>query len=182
MWLLLTHTGDPDLGDFGEVINDLADQYNSNQIQLMTDTVSLLRVDATWFLGTGDLRSVIGRSDVGAVTADPVNDAGASVCGNWAIAASYRGGHPRNYYPGVPGNQVDNGSDIHADFLTDWNAALVAFLSNSNSITEGSIGSCTVGTVSFQTAGAWRTPPIFRPYIGAFTDPTLASQRRRIHG
>jgi hypothetical protein len=180
VWLLLTHAGDPDLGDFGEVVSHLGEGWGNGFGPNCTPDTHFAIADGTWYLGTGDLRAVTSIDLEGTGASETIDDAAACMCLNWVIGASYRGGHPRNYIPGPQSGQVTNGSDLSTLLQTDLADAATGILLDINGFTSGGISAVELGTVSFQTDNDWRDPPIFRPYIGAFAHNKLATQRRRI--
>src|SRR6266550_814822 len=113
-WLDLTHSGTPDGGDFAEVVNDVLANYSGAFMGSLSRDFQVTGATGEWFLGTGNLSGFSAGAAVGSSDADAVQDAGASFVISWFIAASYRGGHPRTYLPGVDAAIVTNGSQIDA--------------------------------------------------------------------
>jgi hypothetical protein len=99
---------------------------------------------------------------------------------NWAISAYYRGGKPRTYMPGVPQSVVTDGRTLSSAYRSALATDAASFITDVNAITHGGITAVQLGTVSFQVGKNWRTPPIFRPYVGASVRQIMGTQRRRL--
>jgi hypothetical protein len=105
-----------------------------------------------------------------------------AACVSWSIAAAYRGGHPRNYMPGIStGYLTAEGSNelstaAAVNLATAWNN----FNSDVNGFTLDS-DPITMGTVSYVRNKAPRVTPVFYGYRSdaARVNTRLASQRRR---
>lgn len=154
--------------------------YASDPYGLMSNSVTVTALRGVLHQDTDlYLASEITGSFIGADTGfqQPASEA---VCVSWQIAAHYRGGKPRTYMPGVTDHWV--GTERLMDgtkrttMVTRWNSALSAV----NALTTGGASNVKLGTVSFQTGNAWRSPPVFRPYISANVHPRFATQRRRL--
>jgi len=104
-----------------------------------------------------------------------------AACISWRLRAHYRGGHPRTYLPGIPDSAKVNVDEWSGSFTAAAVSAANAFKNDCNSAGSGTVTDTQLGTVSFVHAGAWRTPPIFRPFVGdAFMDSRIDTQRRRL--
>jgi len=103
-----------------------------------------------------------------------------AVCISWAIGASYRGGKPRWYIPGVPGTAVTTpgGSTMAGTYAANLETVAEFVRANVNSSTVSGF-SLSLGTISYQTGHAARPTPLFRPFTGSRVHERLDSQRRR---
>jgi hypothetical protein len=103
-----------------------------------------------------------------------------AICLSWKIAASYRGGKPRWYLPGIPFSAfVHQGdstiSSTYANLLLG-NASV--FLGAFNG-TLASGHAETLGTISFQSGHVARPVPFFRAFTDVAVHERVDSQRRR---
>src|ERR1700722_1285197 len=99
---------------------------------------------------------------------------------SWKLPATWRGGKPRTY---LPAESVDNTDSVYTftdAHVAGMQAAAVAFLTACNAITATGITAMELGTVSFQHALAWRTPPIFFGYVAGGVQKRICTQRRRL--
>jgi hypothetical protein len=103
-----------------------------------------------------------------------------AVCWSWSIAASYRGGKPRTYLPGIPQSALSdpNGAAITPTYATALEGYGVAFKSAVNSITVSPSG-IELGSPSYFLHNAVRPTPIFFPFLACTVHERVDSQRRR---
>ena len=103
-----------------------------------------------------------------------------AICWSWSIAASYRGGKPRWYIPGIPNNALiaPGDSQIGGTYATAFKNAGNAFAAALNAASPGG-HDVVLGTISYQTAHAPRPTPLFRPFGTCHVHERVDSQRRR---
>jgi hypothetical protein len=101
---------------------------------------------------------------------------------NWTIGAFYRGGHPRTQLGGVPMTKRTNSRLWDPTYLSSCVSGMAAFHAALNAITTPDVTSYTHFVPSFQTGGAWRSPPIVRNIISVVGRRTIGTQRRRLTG
>jgi hypothetical protein len=157
-----------------------ADAYSDNLLPNLSNLLTLTSVSAILYsTDTEDLHATASTSLGGSVSGNPM-PAQVSIGITWAIAVSYRGGHPRTYLCGVPYAAMDGlttiqntvASAIASDAAT-LHTALEAFSGTNWSATEH-------GVMSFVRSGDWRDPPVFYRITGARVDARLDTQRRRL--
>lgn len=103
-----------------------------------------------------------------------------AIVGSWSIAASYRGGKPRWYLPGVPASAVLQlgSAQLSPSFASGIQVSLAAI----RTALQGFLVSgqaWNLGTISYQTGHAARPTPLFRLFTGVRVHERLDSQRRR---
>lgn len=137
--------------------------------------------EVTYFLpGSEALRSTALEGLNGSHSGGGLTNA-TSLCISWPIAAMYRGGHPRTYLAGIPDSATVSGHTFDTSYLTACTGRFATFRSSVNGHTAGALTSLQLGTVSFVHNKAWRTPPVFRAFVGAPTaDTRIDTQRRRL--
>lgn len=110
-----------------------------------------------------------------------VLEAGLAIVISWLTAGYWRGGKPRTYVPGATGNISPTAqSQWSSATLTAMQTAAAAFRTGVNALTGGTtITGTSLGFVSFFTAGAARTTPLFFAFTGQKIHPRVAHQRRR---
>lgn len=101
---------------------------------------------------------------------------------SWSIPISYRGGHPRTYMPGCPGQIVDTsgGRTWQAGYLTSLNSAFTAFQTACNGAIGGGSTTAQLGMVSYTKGKEPRATPIFYPFGVPTAKSRLCTQRRRL--
>lgn len=180
LYVDLTASGVITIDDLAALALGLSLEVEGEWLPVLTSDWTCQTIDIVFYkVGGGTLRYTLDVGNPGSLTGT-IEDAAASYVVDWVISDSYRGGHPRSYLAGVHTAYIDNGSDFGGVNRATFAAAMADFLNAVNALTPGTITDVALGTVSFSTAGAWRDPPIFRPYTSVRVSPKLGSQRRRI--
>ena len=160
-------------------LDAMAGDYNSTLMQHMGVDATFTNGKAQLFLAAPDVLVVESTyTYAGAVTDDAESNSACYVL-SWLISASYRGGKPRTYLPGVN----EHGTSDHRSVtpatalaLTNdaiaWKAAIAA-------LGVSDLSSPVLGCVSFRTGNAPRGTALFRPFTGVTVHPRLGTQRRR---
>jgi hypothetical protein len=149
---------------------------------VMTTNTTLATVEVT------DLSSRTGNQGL-----DQVGGAGASATtpypANVAVALTlkianrYRGGHPRMYLPGVPGNASSNGRTLNSTNQNAYTNAGRAFLTHINSLTIGSTTWALAAVSYYHKVGgieAYKVPPDVYVITDIICHGRLDSMRRRL--
>lgn len=171
-----------DSTDLDTLASTIATSWGTNIAPHLSDSVTLTNVQIVYLPSAGtEVLGTWGGSKPGTRTAQQLQDASGAYVMSWKIGAYYRGGHPRWYVPGVATSDITNGSDVSGTAQGAFATAFAALRGAINSATTTHISSVTMGTVSFQTGNAWRSPPIFRAFGSVALSKKLGNQRRRIH-
>lgn len=179
-WLKLTESGTVDTADLTAIADGISAAWAAHVAGQVNTAVYLQQVKVTHWDGSGVETQYVGTySHEGGQTSQMRNCAAAIVV-DWFISAHYRGGHPRSYWPGPSDTDIDNGATLHSTYRTNLATAAAAFLTAVEAITSTNVTAVEMGTVSFVHAGAWRTPPEFRRYIGSGIRSVLGTQKRRL--
>lgn len=179
-WLELTESGTIDVSDLTTIADAISAAWNSHVAPVVTTNVFLTQVKVTHFDSGGTETQYVGTYSHEGTQTSQLHSCADCIVVDWFISAHYRGGHPRSYWPGPSDTDIDNGSTLHSTYRSSLASAAAAFLTAINAITSTHASAVAMGTVSFQHAGAWRTPPVFRPYIGSAIRPVLGIQKRRL--
>ena len=99
---------------------------------------------------------------------------------NWSIAASYRGGHPRTYLPGIPEEAIIEDRYLGGGYRAAYTGDANDWLNGINILSHGTITGVELGTVAFFRDLAALAPPRFEPYQIGAAARTIATQRRRV--
>ncbi len=181
-YLAVTTDGTKTAADLKTVIDAYAAAFFARMKTSMSSSVTLTDVKAVWITSAGnEIAYENSLSDVmtgGAL----VQNVATCIVLNWAIGAYYRGGHPRTYLPGVIVANTTGNNALTSGYQASIAAAAVLWLSDANALAGVHILTVKMGTISFQTAKAWRTPPIFRAYSSASVRAIMGTQRRRLGG
>lgn len=180
-----------DVTGAGVIVNDLSSVANAIETAFAADMVpvlaggyDLITIDLVYQSGVGtEIAFTKAVSHSGGRAGSNLPDAAVCHVIDWVISARYRGGHPRWYLAGIVEGDTSNGSDVSSAAQTAVIAGCNSFRNAINAITTTNITAVVMGTVSFQTAGAWRTPPVFRQYTSVKygNGGKIGNQRRRIH-
>jgi len=105
---------------------------------------------------------------------------GAAICLSWLSNATWRGGRPRTYLPGIVQNDLAavNGSALASGVPASFASAGNAVLTTMNAVTDAG-NSFTMGFPSYYTNYTLRPVPVFYPLGSAIVHSRLDSQRRR---
>jgi hypothetical protein len=180
LWLGLTASSRSQ-ADLNNILASIDAAWKTAAQPWMSNVSGYTNTDGIWITpGGGEIVGSNTNTWVGSITSAPVQDRGACWLVNWHLNAYYRGGHPRTYLPGITAAEVTNGSAVNSTDAASLAANMLTFMTAVNALSHGGISAVTLGTVSFQHANAWRTPPIFRGYTGVSVSTMLATQRRRI--
>lgn len=169
------------VNDLTALATAIATAWNTNVAPTACSEVTLSQVQVIFIPSVGnELVGSWSGTHAGTAAGASIPDAAACAVIDWAIGAYYRGGHPHTQAPGVPLSTVTSGSIIsstqRAALATGWNA----FRNAVNAITETSISAVVMGTLSFASANAWRSTPVFRNYSSCTVRNVLGSVRRRL--
>lgn len=181
-YLNLTHTT-VTVTDLQTIADGIHTAWTAQFKPIMTSSVVLSQVDVRFIPTSGsELRYTGSYSETGTSTDTQVSDAGACMVISWVISDYYRGGHPRMYIPCARNQTITNGSDVSSSLWSTVVGNANAFRNAINALTSSNVSAVVMGTVRFQHANAWLTPPVFTPFTSAKMGKSgkLASQRRRI--
>jgi hypothetical protein len=177
-WLLL-NSGVAQ-SDLDALAADLAGEIGT-LISICDATVHCNQVELQHYSGgIVDLVSFAASTATGGETGGHAVPAQVAYVVNWHEGLSYRGGHPRNYLPGVIEELLGSQSTMSSAAQASLVGQAMAYLNDVNTITVGGITSVTLGNVAFFRAGAALSPPVFHAFTAATASQKLGTQRRRI--
>ena len=179
--LLLTTDGTRTVDDLASVMSAMASAWNGNFTGIQSSDSVCISLMGTWTTGL-HTELVYTQPGPGGGGGSTIGD-DLALCAviNWAIGASYRGGHPRTYLPGIPDNGVENSRNLTAGFRANLATAAAAFKNAVDAITAGHISGVQLGCVAMQRENAWLLTPVFEPYQSASVRNVIGTQRRRLH-
>lgn len=183
MFYLALTGGSINTTDLNTLASAIATEWNTQMMSNASPDYVITQVLLSYIPSAGnELIGVWTGSHAGTNAGTSVNDASACLVVDWKITARYRGGHPRSYIPGLLTASVTNGATLTGGQVTNMIAAANSILTYLNAYTTTNVTGCTMGTVHFQSANAWLSPPTFRPYTAAALGKLgkIGSQRRRI--
>lgn len=179
-YLRFTDDGTRTINDLDSILTAIGTNYSTDVLAQLSSSFTMTSITGVWITSVGnqlsDVKTVALTGGAGAAVAD----AAASIVVDWKISDYYRGGHPRSYVPGVVSGNVTNGSDLSGGYLTSLATGFGALRNHINALTATHVSQVEMGTVRFQSADAWLTPPVFRPYTSVSIRAKLGTQRRRI--
>lgn len=181
-WAQLTVSGTVTQGDLDTWTAAFGAAFKTDFGSVINGNYQFVSVSAVLFVDgtpTNVLESTQALSGAATGTTNP--DAGQAGVVSWLSTAYWRGGKPRSYIAlptGVLSTSVR--STLTSTYITNLGTAAGNFVTAANALTGGSsITGTKLGFVSFFTAGAPRTPPLFFAFTGHKIHPRLAHQRRR---
>lgn len=181
-WLRFTHANPVTVNDLETITNGIIDALGTNFGALLTSNVSYLATKATFIKAVGESLEYTHTESKTGGDGNTLPDAAACFVINWATGQYYRGGHPRTYMPGIRSTYLVNASDLTAIGQSALAAAAQAWLNAVNALTSTNITVVEMGTVRFESAKAWLSPPVFVPYQSASIRHVIGTQRRRLVG
>lgn len=179
-WLQLTESGTVDVSDLHTLADAIAAAFHTQVLGALTSNIYLTQVKLTHWDGSGNEIQYVGTYSFQGGGTSQQHNAAVAIVVDWFISAHYRGGHPRSYWPGPADDQINNGATLSSSYRTTLATCAANFLSAVNALTASHVTGVAMGTVSFVHAGAWRTPPVFRAYIGSAIRQVLGIQKRRL--
>lgn len=102
-----------------------------------------------------------------------------AVVTSWLQSLRYRGGHPRTYWPGGTGADLQDGGHWTGAAVTQFKAASEAFRVGMNALTVGT-ASVQLINLSYRTLNAPRPTPLPVIITGSDVHPRIDTQRRRL--
>lgn len=180
LYLKLTHTNPVTVNDLETILNGVSDNWNTDIGSQLTTNVSLNAVAASFITGVGTSLDYTHTETHSGSQANPIQNIASCVVVNWAIGDYYRGGHPRTYFPGPNGGNLNNGSTLTGAYQAALATSATAWLNHINALTSTNVTQVQLGTVRYQSGHNWLSPPVFKPYTSASIRPTLGIQRRRL--
>ena len=169
------------IGDWIEWVDDFIGAIDSgllysNQSYTLhvTDVHGVYRTSVDTYLD-----AVRGSTIVGGDPGSP-SSANDSAVISWLGGWHYKGGKPRTYMAGLPEGVEATTTTLTSDYVESLRVDANDFLSAVNALGTTAFPGCSLGTISYQSGGVWRDPPVFFPYDGAVVHTRIASQRRRL--
>lgn len=181
LWLKLTSAA-PAAADLAFEIDAMVAAYFARFTAFISTGSTITEAHATWITGVGQQLSVDHVYSDACTGGTGIDNFSSSAVINWQITDFYRGGKPRSYLPGVPQSGVTDGRTLTTTMRANLAAAALNFMNDVNALSHGGITAVQLGTVRFQAAKVWLTPPVFRPYTGTGVRSQLGTQRRRLNG
>jgi hypothetical protein len=176
----LTHTVAVTVNDLESILNGIVDLWGGNMMASLTTNVTLQQADGVFIPSVGQSLQWTHTETKTGLDANIIQDASACAVVDWLISDYYRGGHPRTYLPGPSSSGITNASQLGATIRSNIAANAETTRNGINALTSTNVTAVTMGTVRFQSAKAWLSPPVFRPYTGSKVRSVLGSQRRRL--
>lgn len=179
-WLNATYSGTPTAAQVLALSNAVSAAWRSAFLSLLTVSVHLtsqrtvLYVDANTEIGVDGADTGSG-GEAGSALPPQI-----ALLINWAIAGTYRGGHPRTYLPPCTNVDVDGTGTLTGSKHTALTTAAGNFLSAVNALTPSGFTAVQLGTIRFFRHNAALAPPVFEPFLAGSGHPKVATQRRRV--
>jgi hypothetical protein len=158
---------------------DMYAQFQTHLLPPLSTLVSLNECHVVYYDGAGNPDGSSSSVHNGSAAGDSLG-ANSAIVTSWKIPATWRGGKPRSYLPGIPVTGLYDIRLLGDAFIGTVQTAALAFLNGVNALTLSGVTQVRLGTVSFQHANAWRTPPVFFEYVGVGVQKRICSQRRRL--
>lgn len=152
-------------------------------IPVQSDQVTHLGTIVTWSFGDGTFLD--GESTTLVVGGDsgPTLDAAAAFLISWRVTATWRGGHPRSYIPGVVQDRLNDPATFTSATVTEVTTAAEEYRATTSSLSPpGSFHDLRLGCVRATSSGSPLDPQVFVPFVGAICRTVPGTQRRRLIG
>lgn len=180
LWAHAVAVGEPTPANLNEMAQFWGDAWAVNVTSKMSNNSQMTLCEFSYYGAGDDLLKGSATFSITGTNVGVVDPAQSAAVISWLVQVGYRGGHPRSYVAGTTVTQRQTTSTFTAAFLSSLKAGADTFRLNVNGHTNPSFSSLQLGTMSFVRNKAWRTPPIFIPYIGSHVDGRVDTQRRRL--
>jgi hypothetical protein len=181
-WAKITPSGTVTQADLDTWTAAFAAAYKARFARDLPTNFTFISATAVYFVdGTplNVMESVAGMTGAGTGTSTKEMSTAAVI--SWLSGAYWRGGKPRTYIPcgaGLAGGTTVG--TLSSTLITNLTADAAAFRGDINGLTAGTtIAATSLGFVSFFSANALRTTPIFFAFTGSKIHPRYSHQRRR---
>lgn len=179
-WLSVT-AASRSAADLSAVLTTISGAYNTNIVPVVPNLVVLTQIQGVWKTpGSGEIVATNSTTRTGSLAGTMIGNVATCSVASWHIDQYYRGGKPRSYLPGVCTSQSGDGVHLTGAAITALASAWEAYRVAVNAASSGGISAVALGTVSFQRANEWRSPPVFYPFNSVSIRSTLGIQRRRL--
>lgn len=156
----------------------LGNAWNTNIAPLCGVDVSLEEVDVVDLTSATSQSGTVASVHPGTRTGGGLG-AQVALVSSWIAPLRYRGGHPRNYWPGGTAADLATPATWINASLTQFENGFAAFLTAINAINAGT-SPVQFGLLSYHTGHVLRPTPLFVAYTGVTVHPRLDTQRRRL--
>lgn len=182
MWLYLTGSGEIVHDDLLDLAGGASTAYSDNFMPLLSSASTLKACQTVLYFDGDVFDAIVPVSVPGSAVLTQNFPANVSLCISWKIASHYRGGHPRTYLCGHGTPQQASTTQWTTTYADAAVSAATGFHNDLEGLGPIGSGITTVehGIISFQSAGSWRSPPIFRRINDAVVDQRMDTQRRRL--
>lgn len=174
------NAGPYSVGDLTLLASEVSSQWGTNLMPHLSDQLSMVEVLAV-DRSVSDGNQAQDDTVVAGGAASPPAPLNTSMLYQWADTSHYRGGHPRNYVPGITQGDILNGHAIVGASKAVLDGAMTTFLTNV--LAGGPYGTITPLT---WVAAHYRRNKVVLPVPTASTitplafSPELSTQRRRL--
>jgi hypothetical protein len=166
-------------GEVTTIATGVRNAFKNNYRPQLSNELTLKEVFALDLSTDLGAQATVSGSDTGAI-ASAAMSANIAMCVTWTIQRHYKGGHPRTYLGGVPGQWANSNTGWSPAAVTAINGATTAFLAAVNAIVPSSGRTATLVAVHRVRNGAVLTNPLVSNITGGFIDTRIDSQRRRL--
>lgn len=166
------------MADIGQAVAAL---YDGLDLGNFSADWALQTVKVFWQDAEGSIqKATVADAKAGTGSTD---EAPAQVCYllNWTGTDARKGGKPRNYLCGVPGDRMADSANINSSTLAEMNLALATWLIDLPDTTKWTNGTALqLVEMSFYEAKAKRALPVPYAINTGHVSPVVATQRRRV--
>jgi hypothetical protein len=172
-------TGSLTYSNINTFATDFYGAFQTNLLPQMDASAFMTECLVTYYDGAGNPEGSISASHAGGASGGGITAAAATVL-SWKIPASWRGGKPRTYLAAPPASSLSDQRLFSDGYVASMLTSADNFLTTVNGITLSGVTAVRLGTVSFQHANAWRTPPVMFEYDAVAIQQRVCTQRRRL--
>jgi hypothetical protein len=168
----------PQTTDLTNYANLLATAWNNDVAPLCATQIALTSVDVIDLSSPTSASSTVTVNHAGSRVGSPL-PASTALVSSWLAPLRYRGGHPRNYWPGGVQTDLGNVASWLGASLTAFQSGFAAFFTAINAAPVAG-GSAHLILLSYKSGGALRPTPLPVIVQGVTVHPRIDSQRKRL--
>lgn len=179
-WLGTTASTTPAPTDCNALAQAMYEIYDARFLPLLGKDCTLKRAIAN-FYGTQPTQ-VVGEyaSDEVGGSANNTEVDSLSAVVSWLFAATWRGGKPRTYMPGLPSEAFATSNALDPTFITNLETAASNFRTDCAALSVSPFAGAHLVVMSFFSGNAPRSPAVIFNVTGQTVHPRICSMRRRL--
>lgn len=179
-WATCASASTPTPANLNSLASQLYSCYSTGLLGLLGNDLSQQRCVVNFYGAPGT--QVVGEyatTNMGG-SDNPTEVDSLSACISWQFPATWRGGKPRTYMPGLPSEAFETSNTLASAFQTALLSAAAGFRADVNASAAGPVSAMVLSVMSFFSGNSPRALGVAFPITGEVVHPRIDSMRRRL--